>query len=257
MSETNALLEALETGTINTTPVFNIDPVTRIIDIPENFLLGVESDEESQRLDFICPKIVGNGIDLSTLELRINYKNENSPVRYDECENVSVSTDFPDKLTFSWIPSREVTEFKGITKFTVCAIKRNGVEVTNEWNTIPATGIVAEGLEPEGAGDGGTIVIVQGSAFSADLKITNDDGTEYIPESGDTIEFGVKQNSTDTSYLIVKQISTNDLKLNLYPADTQSLAPGDYIYRIELTKATGEVLTIINESRLRILQEVI
>ena len=53
-----------------------IDADTRIIQMmPQDKLFGVESDEKSERKYFKVPKIVGNGVDLSKLQLRINYQN--------------------------------------------------------------------------------------------------------------------------------------------------------------------------------------
>lgn len=43
--------------------------------MPQDELFGVESDEKSERKYFKVPKIVGNGVDLSKLQLRINYQN--------------------------------------------------------------------------------------------------------------------------------------------------------------------------------------
>ena len=40
-----------------------IDPETREITVPERYrLLGVESDEKVERIEFRCPKIVGDSI---------------------------------------------------------------------------------------------------------------------------------------------------------------------------------------------------
>lgn len=53
-----------------------IDADTRIIQMmPQDELFGVESDEKSERKYFKVHKIVGNGVDLSQLQLRINYQN--------------------------------------------------------------------------------------------------------------------------------------------------------------------------------------
>lgn len=65
------------TGTASTMDSrIEIDADTRIIQMmPQDELFGVESDEKSERKYFKVPKIVGNGVDLSKLKLRINYQN--------------------------------------------------------------------------------------------------------------------------------------------------------------------------------------
>lgn len=54
-----------------------IDPITRVINIPEDYIIGVESDEKSDRMYFQCPKIVGDNVDLSKLKLYVNFENAN------------------------------------------------------------------------------------------------------------------------------------------------------------------------------------
>lgn len=124
-----------------------IDPETRVIAIPPEYqLLGVESDEKAERLYFQCPKIVGDNIDLSTLGLRINFQNANMQKDQYIVDDVQVSGDM---ITFSWLLSRRVTQYRGDVSFIVCAVKASGEQITNEWNTTLATAQVLEGLEVE------------------------------------------------------------------------------------------------------------
>lgn len=126
-----------------------IDPETRQIAVPENFLLGVESDQNVERVRFQCPKIVGDNIDLSDLHIYVNYRNANQEVSSYWCQDVEVEG---DNITFSWLVSRAATMYQGETIFIVCAkaVDDEG-NLTNEWNTtIPEYGgIVLEGLEPD------------------------------------------------------------------------------------------------------------
>lgn len=120
-----------------------IDPETRVITIPPEYqLLGVESDEKAERLYFQCPKIVGDNIDLSTLGLRINFQNANMQKDQYIVDDVQVSGDI---ITFSWLLSRRVTQYRGDVSFIVCAVKTAGEAITNEWNTTLATAQVLEG----------------------------------------------------------------------------------------------------------------
>ena len=122
-----------------------IDPETRTIDIPEEYiLLGVVSDEKVERVWFQCPKIVGDNIDLSKLQIRVNYQNANNET--DQYIVTDVQTE-GDNIVFSWLLSRKVTAYQGNVSFIVCAVKVSGETIQNEWNTTLATAQVLQGLE--------------------------------------------------------------------------------------------------------------
>lgn len=123
-----------------------IDPDTRTISIPTGYqLLGVESDEKVERLYFQCPKIVGDNIDLSQLQIRINYQNASQQKDQYIVDDVSADG---DNITFSWLLSRKVTAYRGSVQFIVCAVKVNDdATITNEWNTTLAQAQVLQGLE--------------------------------------------------------------------------------------------------------------
>lgn len=129
-----------------------IDADTRIIQMmPQDELFGVESDEKSERKYFKVPKIVGNGVDLSKLQLRINYQNASKMPSGKDMYIVKDATVYNDEwVYFSWELSRKVTLYRGSIYFIVCAVKAdsNG-NITNEWNTTLAEGKVLEGLEVE------------------------------------------------------------------------------------------------------------
>lgn len=129
-----------------------IDADTRIIQImPQDELFGVESDEKSERKYFKVPKIVGNGVDLSKLQLRINYQNASKIPSGKDMYIVTDATVYNDEwVYFSWELSRKVTQYKGNIYFIVCAVKADSDgNITNEWNTTLAEGKVLEGLEIE------------------------------------------------------------------------------------------------------------
>lgn len=142
-----------DAGTRNTSDNrIEIDADTRIIRMtPQDELFGVESDEKSERKYFKVPKIVGNGVDLSKLQLRINYQNASKTPSGKDMYIVKDATVYNDEwVYFSWELSRKVTQYKGNIYFIVCAVKAdsNG-NITNEWNTTLAEGKVLEGLEVE------------------------------------------------------------------------------------------------------------
>lgn len=122
-----------------------IDPESREIVIPETYqILGVESDEKVERIEFECPKIVGDNIDLSKLQIRINYQNANGDKDQYIVEDVETNG---DNIEFSWLLSRKVTMYRGTVNFIMCAVKVSDSDITNEWNTTVAEAEVLEGLE--------------------------------------------------------------------------------------------------------------
>ena len=72
------LLEAEIDTMENEDKYCTIDPVTREIYVdPIYQILGVESNEKADRILFRCPKIVGDSLDLTQYQIRINYQNAN------------------------------------------------------------------------------------------------------------------------------------------------------------------------------------
>ena len=122
-----------------------IDPETRVIDVPEEYsLLGVVSDEKVERVWFQCPKIVGDNIDLSKLQIRVNYQNANNETDQYIVTDVQIDG---DNIIFSWQLYRKVTRYMGTVSFIVCAVKVSGETIQKEWNTTLATAQVLQGLE--------------------------------------------------------------------------------------------------------------
>lgn len=124
-----------------------INPETRIITVPTSKrILGTESDQETNRLYFKCPKVVGDNIDLSLFSLRINYQNAGNKKDQYLVEDVKEEG---DNITFSWLLKRSVTAYKGNVKFILCAVKttEDGI-IKNEWNTTLNTECESlEGME--------------------------------------------------------------------------------------------------------------
>lgn len=115
------------------------------ITIPQSEkLLGVENDSKAIRKYFRCPKIVGDGIDLTKSDVHINIQNASNKVsgkdRYN-AENLKVSG---ENVTFEWSPLRKATSHKGAVRFSVC-VTEEGTD--REWNTTIATLNVLEGEE--------------------------------------------------------------------------------------------------------------
>lgn len=146
VEEAFAMMEDAEKTKEDNTVFCEIDAETRKITVPESYkILGVESDKDVERVYFKCPKVVGDGIDLSTLGLRINYQNADGQKDSYPVDDLTVENEF---ITFSWLLSRKAVAYKGAVKFIVCAV-RTGDDgmVSNEWNTTIASAEVLEGLE--------------------------------------------------------------------------------------------------------------
>ena len=124
----------------------SINGDTRDIIVPDEYhIFGVESDENVTRIPFICPKIVGDNVDLTGYSLYINYINGAGLGGIYVVDDVVTSG---DNITFSWLLSRNVTAKAGTVSYIICA-KKSGTDtkVTNEWNTKIATGTVSSGIE--------------------------------------------------------------------------------------------------------------
>lgn len=197
-----------------------IDPETRQIAVPENFLLGVESDQNVERVRFQCPKIVGDNIDLSKLHIYVNYQNANQEVSSYWCQDVEVEG---DNITFSWLVSRAATMYQGETIFIVCAKKSDEEgNLTNEWNTtIPEHGgIVLEGLEPDPRLEQQYPDVIEQILTELDT-IKAGGGSYTLPIMSDTQLGGGKAISkTDEDVPVAVDPETGQLFVPTYPENT-------------------------------------
>ena len=89
-------------------------------------------------------------------------------------------------------------------------------------------------------------------------------GAPYIPETGDVIRFALKQEKMDRmrtrflddTPLIIKNIPTETMLLELEPEDTKAYDFGDYVYDVQITRASGFVCTFIADARFILRREV-
>ena len=90
------------------------------------------------------------------------------------------------------------------------------------------------------------------------------DGEPYEPVAGDSVRFALKHNKlkadksdyTDPEPLILKDIPTDTLILQLDPEDTKPLAFGTYVYDVEITFEDGVVDTFIKKEKFKLTEEV-
>ena len=123
-----------------------IDSNTReIIFLDNSECFGVEFDKNTQRIEFSCPKIVGDNLDLTKCTCRINYMNAKGCRDSYLIEDILVDG---DNVTFTWKLSGKVTAGRGSCLFIFCArqVTENGI-IEKEWNTTVAKGSIKRGLE--------------------------------------------------------------------------------------------------------------
>lgn len=172
----------------------DISPDTRVINVPEDFILGVESDEKAQRVFFTCPKIVGYDFDMSKASVYINFENANGEKDAYRVEDLEVDEEL-EEVTFSWLLSRKVTAYKGQVNFIVCAkiSNENGI-IQKEWNTTVATAISLVGLE----------AIAQIEQENYDILEEILRKVKNIEENGADVDLSTYQKKTDN------ELKTND-----------------------------------------------
>lgn len=121
-----------------------IDPETRTITVPEaEEIFGVEQDTKTERKHFLCPRFVGDGLDLASCFLSIKYRNANG--EKDEYLVDDVALVAGDYITFSWLLYTKPIAYKGEVQFRLYADNGAG----KDWGTTLASGTVLEGLETE------------------------------------------------------------------------------------------------------------
>ena len=126
---------------------FVIDPITRNIINNSSKLTIMQYDHNSERFTFEIPKII-EGHDMSLSDaVRVHFinigsikTNTNSGVY--EVDDVAVSLDDPDTVTFSWLISGASTEFNGSLNFAIrfyCVSDEGIIEYS--WGTNIYSGI--------------------------------------------------------------------------------------------------------------------
>lgn len=105
--------------------------------------------------------------------------------------------------------------------------------------------------------EGTTITLTKGDSFYSLVELFKEDGDAYEPEAGDVIRFALKKHYFDAEALVDRIIPNDTQILHLFPGDTSDLAPGKYVYDCEITFASGDVDTFINEADFILKPEVI
>lgn len=116
----------------------------RVLNIPDELqTIGVENDNNVERIYFEIPRYFDEVNDLSEFNFYINYLNANQEPNQYHCTDVEVEG---DNVVFSWLTSKNVYAYRGIVRFIVYAVATDN----RKWNTTVAELNVLEGLETEG-----------------------------------------------------------------------------------------------------------
>ena len=115
----------------------------RVLNIPDELqTIGVENDNNVERIYFEIPRYFDEVNDLSEFNFYINYLNANQEPNQYHCTDLEVEG---DNVVFSWLTSENVYAYRGIVRFIVYAVATDN----RKWNTTVAELNVLEGLETE------------------------------------------------------------------------------------------------------------
>lgn len=101
---------------------------------------------------------------------------------------------------------------------------------------------------------GSELRITRGDSYSFALDIAGCDGEPYELAAGDSLMLHIRRHPWDSECALQKQLDAPALELT--PAETKTLAFGDYVYDVELTQEDGTVSSIVPMSRFVVLPEV-
>lgn len=127
--------------------MLRIDPESRKIEGRETVV--VQYDNNSERITFSIPRFV-EGHDMSESNVSVHFDADGEAGSYD-VDDVEPDA---DKVTFSWLIRRSVTEFAGRVRFLVKFRCYDGGNISYEWNTALCSLLKVV----EGADNGGEIV---------------------------------------------------------------------------------------------------
>lgn len=124
---------------------------SRVVVVPDRYtVFGVEGDTNVERVKFKFPKIVGDNVDLTTLNLRVNFRNADGKLDKYLVDDVEEAEE--GYITFSWVIQDGLTPKKGQISFVVQALKATSEgKFEKKWSTtLNKVGQILEGLEVDG-----------------------------------------------------------------------------------------------------------
>lgn len=121
---------------------------SRVVVVPDRYtVFGVEGDTNVERVKFKFPQIVGDNVDLTTLNLRVNFRNADGKLDKYLVDDVEEAEE--GYITFSWVIQDGLTPKKGQISFVVQALKATSEgKFEKKWSTtLNKVGQILEGLE--------------------------------------------------------------------------------------------------------------
>lgn len=91
------------------------------------------------------------------------------------------------------------------------------------------------------------LVVDQGSTFSATIDLTDPAGNVFNL-TGYTVAAQMRKNytsSTAVTFVASHGSTSGEINLSLLPATTNTLAPGRYLYDVEITSPGGAVTRVV------------
>lgn len=122
---------------------FIIDPITRAITNQGTKSKVIQYDHNSERITFEMPRFV-DGHDMTLCDkVEIHYANgHNKDIYTVDDKALSPATD--DVLIFSWLLSRNATNYVGALRFSIRFACLTGEEIDYDWHTGVCSSIVVE-----------------------------------------------------------------------------------------------------------------
>lgn len=92
--------------------------------------------------------------------------------------------------------------------------------------------------------------LTRGDTGLYSFALYDKEGTEYIPEEGETITFYLLNKDCDdlTEAILVKDIPVSTMQLELEASETANLSTGKYAYRIRLRDTLGHEWTVVKST---------
>lgn len=127
-----------------------IDSDLRTIQVPIDYVFGVQNDKDVLSVPFVVPRYY-DGVDLSELSIRVNFTTKSGLSSYYDVDTIIINS---DTIEFSWLLGAAVFVSVGDLTFAVCIrqVEADG-RITREFNTTLATAKILPGLEVENPED--------------------------------------------------------------------------------------------------------
>lgn len=133
-------------GSYESTNRFRINPFSRaVINESEVEIVIAQYDHNSERFIFELPKMVEEHDMTLCSAIRIHYINagSNNKVNKDVyiVDDLKISDDDPDTITFSWPLSKSATSINGVLSFAIEFVCTTDGKVDYSWSTLPSESI--------------------------------------------------------------------------------------------------------------------